>query len=168
MKPELKARLERLAPIQTIVPDPSGSPETIVVRPAGKRVEVNTITATEALAKRGLTLAQGKRLMETMMQRGEAVADVPTVENAAKLARDLRKCGVDARRITHGVVDVKAIRERLDLSQSEFAARFGLEVATVRNWEQSRTRMDRPTMALLRAIAAAPKIVAAALEEELG
>ena len=106
--------------------------------------------------------------METMMQRGEAVADVPTVENAAKLARDLRKCGVDARRITHGVVDVKAIRERLDLSQSEFAARFGLEVATVRNWEQSRTRMDRPTMALLRAIAAAPKVVAEALEEELG
>ena len=167
MKPALKARLERLAPIQTIVPVPFGSPETIVVRPAGKRIDVNTITATEALAKRGLTLAQGKRIMEIMMERGEAVVDVPTVENAAKFARNLRKSGVDARRIAHAAVDVKAIRESLGLSQSEFAARFGLEVATVRNWEQARTRMDRPTMALLRAIAAAPRVVAEALEEEL-
>ena len=95
------------------------------------------------------------------------MADVPTVENAARLARDLRKCGVEARRIAHSAVDVKAIREALGLSQSELAARFGLEVATVRNWEQSRTRMDGPTMVLLRAIAAAPKVVAAALEEEL-
>jgi DNA-binding transcriptional regulator YiaG len=168
MKPELKARLGRLAPIQTIVPVPSGSSETIVVRPAGERIGVNTITATEALATRGLTLAQGKRIIETMMQRGEAVAEIPTVEDAAKLARDLRKCGIEARRIAHSAVDVKSIREALGLSQSEFAARFGLEVATVRNWEQARTGMDRPTMALLRAIAAAPRVVAEALEEKLG
>ncbi len=37
-------------------------------------------------------------------------------------------------------VDVKAIRKRLALSQSEFAARFGFAVDAVQNWEQGRRR----------------------------
>jgi putative transcriptional regulator len=34
-------------------------------------------------------------------------------------------------------VDVKAIRQKLKLSQSEFAARFKLNVRTVQDWESS-------------------------------
>lgn len=33
-------------------------------------------------------------------------------------------------------VDMRRIRRQLGLSQDEFAARFGLSVATVREWEQ--------------------------------
>ena len=45
-----------------------------------------------------------------------------------------------ARVIVPGAVDVAAIRKRLHLSQGKFAARFGLSVATVRDWEQRRER----------------------------
>ena len=36
------------------------------------------------------------------------------------------------------VVDVKAIRQRLGLSQEAFALRFGFSPASVRDWEQHR------------------------------
>jgi putative transcriptional regulator len=35
-------------------------------------------------------------------------------------------------------LDVKQIRERYDLSQSEFAALMGVSVKTLQNWEQGR------------------------------
>ena len=38
--------------------------------------------------------------------------------------------------------DVRALRRRLGMSQSEFAARFGFQAATLKNWEQGRTRPD--------------------------
>ena len=34
--------------------------------------------------------------------------------------------------------DVRKLREKLKLSQSEFAAKFGFSPACVRNWEQGR------------------------------
>ena len=34
------------------------------------------------------------------------------------------------------VVDVRSMRKRLGLSQASFAAKFGFQTATVRNWEQ--------------------------------
>jgi DNA-binding transcriptional regulator YiaG len=40
-------------------------------------------------------------------------------------------------------VDVKAIRETMELSQEQFALEFGLELATVRNWEQGRSEPAR-------------------------
>lgn len=60
-------------------------------------------------------------------------------------------------------VDVAAIRKRLHLSQARFAERFGLSVATVRDWEQKRRRPDRIAANLLRVIDHAPKIVEEAL-----
>jgi putative transcriptional regulator len=46
-------------------------------------------------------------------------------------------------------VDVRALRRKLGLSQSEFATRFGFLPATLRNWEQGRTRPDGPARVLL-------------------
>ena len=40
-------------------------------------------------------------------------------------------------------IDVQAVRRKLGLSQSKFAARFGFTPATIRNWEQARSRMVR-------------------------
>lgn len=60
-------------------------------------------------------------------------------------------------------VDVAAIRKRLRLSQARFAQRFGLSVATVRDWEQRRRRPDRIAANLLRVIDHAPKVVEEAL-----
>jgi putative transcriptional regulator len=37
-------------------------------------------------------------------------------------------------------LDVKAIRTKLDLSQGDFAARFGFTVNQIKDWEQGRSR----------------------------
>lgn len=59
--------------------------------------------------------------------------------------------------------DVRAVRRKLRLSQSQFAAKFGFQPATVRNWEQGRTRPDGPARVLLAVIARHPEAVEDAL-----
>src|ERR1035438_1371087 len=46
--------------------------------------------------------------------------------------------------VTHPRTDVRALRRKLRLSQSQFAAKFGFQPATLKNWEQGRTRPDGP------------------------
>ena len=60
-------------------------------------------------------------------------------------------------------VDVREVRRKLKLSQSQFAARFGFAPASVRNWEQGRTRPDGPARILLAVIAKHPEAVEDAL-----
>jgi putative transcriptional regulator len=60
--------------------------------------------------------------------------------------------------------DVKAIRQQLGKSQSEFASMIGVSVSTLQNWEQGRRRPDGPARALLMVAAHSPKVVAAALD----
>ena len=63
-------------------------------------------------------------------------------------------------RVTLGAVpavDVRELRQRMGLSQSQFALRFGLPPGTLRNWEQGRSVPDAPTRVLLAVIAKHPK-----------
>lgn len=60
--------------------------------------------------------------------------------------------------------DVAALRNRMKLSQAQFAARFGFSVATVRNWEQGRVLADGPARILLAVIAEEPQAVIRALD----
>lgn len=70
-----------------------------------------------------------------------------------------------ARVVNAESIDVAAIRKRLRLSQNRFAERFGLSVATVRDWEQKRRVPDRIAANLLRVIDHAPETVQRALEK---
>jgi len=63
------------------------------------------------------------------------------------------------------IVDVRSLRRKLGLSQSQFAARFGFTAATVRNWEQRRTQPDGPARILLAVIAYHPEAVEDALRK---
>ncbi|HXK07828.1 MAG TPA: helix-turn-helix domain-containing protein [Verrucomicrobiae bacterium] len=56
-------------------------------------------------------------------------------------------------------VDVRAVRNSMRLSQAQFASRFGFSPATLRNWEQGRSRPDAPTRVLLAVIAKHPEAV---------
>jgi DNA-binding transcriptional regulator YiaG len=58
--------------------------------------------------------------------------------------------------------DVRAIRERLKLTQETFAARFHLSLRTVQQWEQRRATPDMPARILLKAIEQAPDVIAEA------
>lgn len=48
---------------------------------------------------------------------------------------------------------VKRVRRALGLTQEEFAQRFGLSLATVRDWEQGRTQPDQTASTYLEVIA---------------
>ena len=55
------------------------------------------------------------------------------------------------------VSPVKALRQRLGMTQLQFAEAFGLPVSTLRDWEQRRSTPDAPARALLRAISREPQ-----------
>lgn len=60
-------------------------------------------------------------------------------------------------------VDVKAIRQKLGLSQTVFARRYGFTPARVRDWEQGRSRPDGAVRAYLLVIQREPEAVERAL-----
>ncbi|MFN0101553.1 MAG: helix-turn-helix domain-containing protein [Bryobacteraceae bacterium] len=61
------------------------------------------------------------------------------------------------------VIDVKAIRERISLSQAEFAKLFGLSKRTLEHWEHGRRVPSGPARAFLTVIAREPEAVRRAL-----
>ena len=60
-------------------------------------------------------------------------------------------------------IDVRAIRAKLDMTQEEFAGRFGFSINTLRHWEQGRRVPEGPTRAYLLVIDRNPKAVQKAL-----
>ena len=56
-------------------------------------------------------------------------------------------------------VNVRKVRTKMKLSQAQFATKFGIPPATLRNWEQGRSRPDAPTRVLLAVIAKHPEAV---------
>jgi putative transcriptional regulator len=60
-------------------------------------------------------------------------------------------------------IDIRATRKSLGLSQTAFAAKFGFQPATLKNWEQGRTHPDGPARVLLAVIARHPEAVEDAL-----
>ena len=63
-----------------------------------------------------------------------------------------------------GPVDVKAIRAKSGLSQSEFAGRYGLNVRTLQEWELGRTEPPSAVRAYLTVIDQFPETVERALK----
>jgi len=59
--------------------------------------------------------------------------------------------------------DVRALRETLELSQSDFAALFGFNVRSLQDWEQGRRRPEIPIRAYLAVIRRDPQAVIRAL-----
>ncbi|MEM9079417.1 MAG: helix-turn-helix domain-containing protein [Verrucomicrobiota bacterium] len=60
-------------------------------------------------------------------------------------------------------IDVKALRERLELTQVEFSRMIGVSVKTLQNWEQGRREPEGPAKALLRVVEREPEAVLQAL-----
>jgi putative transcriptional regulator len=60
---------------------------------------------------------------------------------------------------------VKWLRQRLGMTQAEFAEAFHLPLSTLRDWEQHRSTPDAPARALLLAIERDPKAMRKLLAE---
>jgi putative transcriptional regulator len=58
----------------------------------------------------------------------------------------------------------RGVRARTKLTQAEFAARIGVPIETVRNWEQGKRSPRGPARALLKVIDKAPDVAFAVLQ----
>jgi len=66
------------------------------------------------------------------------------------------------------VPDVKAIRQRLGMSQDVFARAIKVSLATLRNWEQHRRCPAGPALALLEIVDREPEAALRAMKESIG
>jgi len=103
----------------------------------------------------------------------DAKVFVALLETARELRRKRRRriaqlvglTRTHARPAADEAIDVRAIRKLTGLSQPKFAELIGIELATLRNWEQDRREPTGPARALLRAIRNEPLAVIKALSE---
>jgi putative transcriptional regulator len=84
-----------------------------------------------------------------------------SVREAGRIKRGEQK---PARKFEVKAEDVKAIRAKLNKSQSEFALMIGVSISTLQNWEQGRRQPEGPARALLKVAAVNPRAVAAVLD----
>ena len=83
-----------------------------------------------------------------------------SVKQAGEIAQGNRKA---SRVFQVNAASIKELRGRTKLSQPEFANLLGVELSTLRNWEQGRRSPTGPARQLLRAIERDPKNVLKAL-----
>lgn len=83
-----------------------------------------------------------------------------SIREAGKIRKGLLKPG---RVFEYRPVDVKRIRNQLNVSQSQFALMIGVNRATLQNWEQGRREPEGPARALLKVVEKNPRAVLEAL-----
>ncbi|MCK5804564.1 MAG: helix-turn-helix domain-containing protein [Lentisphaeria bacterium] len=84
-----------------------------------------------------------------------------SVEQAGRIRKGLLK---PSRVFKYRPVEVKRIRAKLHVSQSQFAMMIGVSTSTLQNWEQGRREPEGPAKALLRIVDKNPKAVLEALQ----
>jgi putative transcriptional regulator len=97
----------------------------------------------------------------TQWERARALTDAE-VEAAARADPDAQP--VTGGSPTRMVPRARTIRRALGLSQEEFATRFHIPLATLRDWEQGRSDPDQTAQAYMRAIAGDAAAVQRALQ----
>ena len=164
MKSSLSALSGPQVRIQDVPRVRSGSREKFLLRT--DRADFKGPQAALALAKRHLPLRVAHGVVTRLYDRGLAVVELPAVESTRKVIRELAGAGITA--TPYGAperIHIKTIREAMGLSQDEFALEFGLEVSTLRNWEQGRSEPDTAARNFLVTVARNPEAVRAALSK---
>jgi DNA-binding transcriptional regulator YiaG len=103
------------------------------------------------LKRHGLSLRKAHETLNRLAD-GETVTVELRSDSPRRLISEIVAFGVSAHAVEPPQTDVRRIREQLGLSQAEFALRFGLELATVQNWEQGRYRPDPAAQLALKMI----------------
>lgn len=91
-------------------------------------------------------------------------------ENFSKLVASIEEAGEikagrkrPSRKYEVKPPDIKMVREKLQVTQREFATMIGVSTRTLQNWEQGRRKPEGPANALLKVAAKNPKAVLEAL-----
>lgn len=100
----------------------------------------------------------GKRLIESMR---EAVEFAKGERNESKVTkhRSIKAVSIP------DSINPKEVRLALNMTQEEFAARFGFNLHTLRNWEHNRRHPDRAVLAYLYAISKHPQEIESSLRD---
>jgi putative transcriptional regulator len=85
---------------------------------------------------------------------------VESIKEAGSIKRGSKKAG---RTVHFKTPNIKAIRSKLKISQSDFALMLGVSSRTIQNWEQGRREPEGPAKALLIIAQKNPKAVLHAL-----
>jgi DNA-binding transcriptional regulator YiaG len=104
------------------------------------------------LVEAGVSVRTAKKTVDDLASGKSAYVAAPAVRDYGMLKKKLMGENIAVHQLRARRVDVKALRARLGVSQEDFAGRYGLDVATVRNWEQGRTTPDGPAARLLQLI----------------
>jgi putative transcriptional regulator len=119
------------------------------------------------MAQVRVTLKPDGRLVPSGMHADEHLVgriDPERVDGTTE-ADITRQMAVDDEAARHdAAVYARRVRKRTGLTQAAFAARIGVPVDTVRNWEQGKRFPAGPAKALLKVLDRAPETALAALE----
>lgn len=142
------------------VSDPDALPATAVQLARARRVPtvraygMRKTGTTRVSVKPGDTLPRG----ETDWTRLDAMTD-DEVQAAAQSDPDAQPLTPEQLAKMRRLSRVKALRQRLGMTQAEFAEAFHLPITTLRDWEQRRSTPDAPARALLLAIERDPDVM---------
>ena len=89
----------------------------------------------------------------------EGLAYLEAKKHSKPLPKGVREHHV----VVPGHVDVRAIRQKLKMNQTQFAETFGFIPSTYKKWERGEREPDTSTRAYLKVIAANPAAVMEAL-----
>jgi putative transcriptional regulator len=78
---------------------------------------------------------------------------------AARSDPDAQPLNLEQLKGMRRVSRVKVLRQRLGMTQAEFAQAFHLPITTLRDWEQHHSAPDAPARALLLAIERDPEVM---------
>jgi DNA-binding transcriptional regulator YiaG len=124
---------------------------------AGGAIE-QPIDVIRLLVKHGLSLKKARQTLDRLATGSPVVVELRT-DALSELQTTLSRCGVEAFVLENPKVDAKTVREKQGLSQYDFALLYGLEVDTLKNWEQGRNAPDGPARVLLSVIERCPHAV---------
>jgi DNA-binding transcriptional regulator YiaG len=119
------------------------------------------------LVEHGTSLRRAHAFLQRIA-RGEAVAVELRTDDPGAVASSFARLGIEALELRIPEVSTRDIRARLNLSQGDFAMKFGFELDTVQNWDQGRNQPDTATRVLLAIIDRDPAIVESVLTERHG
>jgi DNA-binding transcriptional regulator YiaG len=138
-------------------PEPSVSPTQSFLLTAHSLGE--PVKLAKALVGFGLTLKRAHGAVDKLASGERVIVDLTTDSAKEAIAR-LVRFGLRVSKVFRvAPVDAKKIRESQNLSQSEFAKRYGLDERTLQNWEQHRYEPDTPAKVLLTIIERNPDMV---------
>jgi len=125
------------------------------------------VTLALALHSHGLSLRNAHEILNRLAAGDHVATELSGGgPDAVELTDELARLGVRALLIRTPDADPKRTREALGLSQAEFALRYGLELDTLRNWEQGRSKPDAAMRLLFKLIETHPQLVSSVLTGE--